>query len=77
MYLNALSWNGLDTDAPSIITQEKTDAEVLFFIFLFIYFTALKGLIFYKVFNNQQEKSRLFAFSHFLPLLLFASGPMR
>lgn len=30
----------------------------------------LKGLIFYKVFNTQQEESRSFAFSYFLSSLL-------
>lgn len=35
----------------------------------------LKGLIFYKVFNTQQEESRSFASSYFLPSLLFEAGP--
>lgn len=36
----------------------------------------LKGLIFYKVFNAQHEESTSFAFSYFLPCLLFAAGPL-
>lgn len=37
----------------------------------------VKGLIFYKVFNTQQEESsRSFAFSYFLSSLLFAAGPL-
>ena len=38
---------------------------------------SLKGLIFYKVFNTQQEESRSFAFSYFLSCLLFAAGSLR